>query len=201
MDDLERLILFLKHEFEIISNKWEQNVNYRKMNMKKNLVHDLYTNEQLILNVLNYRNFIDKIFDDMYIKINKLKINNVTFRVKAVNSIQYKIENYEKNHECGKIPINKCLNDLLGFRIICENSIEYKEIYNMISKKFPDIKCVLADKGDYIATHLYFIKGNNYVFPWELQIWNKANEKNNYLSHFKYKQDYTKWENKLQGGV
>lgn len=40
--------------------------------------------------------------------------SSVTSRVKAQNSIEYKIDNYCNNHENGKIPLKKCMNDLLG---------------------------------------------------------------------------------------
>lgn len=47
----------------------------------------------------------------------------INTRVKTHNSIEYKIENYRSNHEDGKIPINKCLNDLYGIRIILSEDI------------------------------------------------------------------------------
>ena len=194
MEDLEKLILFLKNEFEKFCSDWIKDDNYVRLNMRTTLVLDFYNDEKLFLYALKYRDFIGNNIDDMYDKIDELGIKKATFRIKAVNSIQYKIKNYTKTHENGKIPINKCLNDILGFRIVLEEKIKYNEIDDIISKKFKDIKCILSSKGDYVAVHLYFGKGNRYVFPWELQIWDKPHEESNYLSHSKYKQAYTKWE-------
>ena len=194
MEDLEKLILFLQNEFKNFYSDWKNDGNYVKFNMKKNLVENLYNDENLFLYVLKYRDFISSKVDDMHDKVNNLGIENVTFRIKTVNSIQYKIKNYTKTHEYGKIPINKCLNDLLGFRIICPKNINFDSIFQIVEEKFDNIKCISGSKGEYVAVHLYFGKGNNYVFPWELQIWDKSHEESNYSSHFKYKQSYTKWE-------
>lgn len=194
MEDLEKLILFLQNEFKKFFIDWKNDDNYVKLNMKKTLVEELYNNEKSFLYVLKYRDFINSKVDDMHDKVDNLGIKNVTFRIKAVNSIQYKIENYTKTHECGKIPINKCLNDIYGFRIICSKKINFDNICKKIGNNFDDIKCISGSKGDYVAVHLYFGKGNNFVFPWELQIWDKNHEESNYLSHSKYKQAYTKWE-------
>lgn len=65
---------------------------------------------------------------------------------------------------------------------------------------FPEYKCIDSSKRSYIDTHIYFEKGN-FCFPWELQIWAKKDEKNNFQSHKEYKQEYTKWESENRGGV
>ena len=129
--------------------------------------------------------------------IQGLKLNSfVSCRVKALNSIQYKIENYKKTHENGKIPIKKCLNDLFGIRIIVEEKLEFDVVKNFITERFKSVKCILSDKGDYKAIHIYFGNDDNTKFRWELQLWNIKNANKNYESHAKYKQDYTKWESK-----
>ena len=65
---------------------------------------------------------------------------------------------------------------------------------------FPEYKCIDSSKRSYIATHIYFEKGN-FCFLWELQIWAKKDEKNNFQSHKEYKQEYTIWESDNRGGV
>lgn len=135
-------------------------------------------------------------------ELHKLNISSeINSRVKATNSIEYKINNYMSiKHEYGKVPINKCFNDIYGIRIILDKAVEYEDIKDFIEKyNYAKIKCYNASKQDYVATHLYF-KKNNYSFQWELQIWNKEYEKSNILSHALYKQDYTKWENENKGG-
>lgn len=62
-----------------------------------------------------------------------------------------------------------------------------------IRSKFPDLKITDSSKMDYIASHIYIMSVNQ-LFPWELQIWKKVNERSNLDSHKKYKQEYITWE-------
>lgn len=126
--------------------------------------------------------------------------NEVNSRVKAQNSIEYKIYNYiTEKHEYGEVALNKCFNDLYWIRIIFKNDVEYNVIKKFIDEKYKGtLKCYNVSKGDYVATHVYF-KEDNYSFQWELQIWNKSNYKSNIISHEHYKQDYTKWEEENKG--
>lgn len=151
---------------------------------------------------MNYREFINENNIQLIIDFKKYNTasSKVNIRTKAKNSIEYKIENYMKKHENGKIPINKCFNDLFGIRIICSDEVTYEQVENMIKNRYKDLKCIKAyRKEKYKATHIYF-KKNNFAFQWELQIWNKCDEINNISSHEKYKQDYVIWENKNKRG-
>ena len=132
----------------------------------------------------------------------KFNNNNTTvnIRTKSKNSIEYKIKNYNENHENGKVPISKCFNDLFGIRIICSKELSFNEILELINIKYNNLKCIDSSKNEYKATHIYF-KKNNYTFQWELQIWNKKDEINNINSHEKYKQDYVKWEKENQDKI
>ena len=151
--------------------------------------------------VVNYREFINQNNIKLLMEFKKFNSENATVnvRTKAKNSIEFKIENYIKNHENGKVPINKCFNDLFGLRIICNKELSFDEILNLINTKYDNLKCIYSLRNGYKATHIYFRKGN-YAFQWELQIWNKIDEKNNINSHEKYKQDYVKWKNENKGG-
>ena len=133
---------------------------------------------------------------------NQLKLQNeVNSRVKALNSIEFKINNYmTAKHEYGEVALNKCFNDLYGIRIILKENVEYSTIKEFIDEKYSKIlKCYNASKKDYVATHIYF-KEDNYSFQWELQIWDKEHYESNIISHERYKQEYTKWEEENQGG-
>lgn len=133
--------------------------------------------------------------------IDKLKLkSNVHWRTKALNSIQYKIENYEKKQEKGKVPLKKCLNDIFGIRIIFNEDINYKDINNFLKENFPNLKCIERVKDEYYAIHIYFGNNDNKRFQWELQLWNKKNESTNFISHAKHKQDYIKWERENNKG-
>ena len=98
------------------------------------------------------------------------------------------------------MPINKCINDLFGVRIILEESVTFEEVQAFMEKNYREkYRCIDSSKLDYKAVHLYF-RENNYTFPWELQIWNRCDVENNFASHKKYKQEYTIWERESKEG-
>ena len=201
-EDLEKLIYMIREEYSFINLKWEV-YNRDEISLKKKLVKDIVNDNTIKSKIFEYRNFINDNIIDFTIKVQKEVFGEcrINTRVKAQNSIEYKTKNYYENHEKGKIPINKCFNDLFGIRIILNQNIKHEEIRKFIRYKFKDIKCVDSSKklGNYKATHIYFSK-DNYSFPWELQIWNKIDEENNLESHKKYKQDYVRWEAENKGG-
>lgn len=195
MHELERLLTLVQEQYDIINEKWISSSNYFPLNMKKNRVEDVYKNDSLLLHIFNYRKFISEQSTDISYNIQKQKFSCVVnTRVKAQNSIQYKIENYELNHENGKIALNKCLNDIYGIRMIFIEDINYDDIKLFIDKNFPRLKCIKSARGEYEAIHIYFVKDDNMKFQWELQLWDKKHEKSNLESHARYKQGYTKWE-------
>lgn len=98
-----------------------------------------------------------------------------------------------------RIPVQKILNDLLGFRIIITGTFDYDDLLekiksseNLLVELFRPY--VRRDDG-YVAVHIYFKSKNNLYFPWELQIWNKSEEKGNETSHrlHKEKRKYISW--------
>lgn len=203
MIELEKLINFIIKKYDEINLEWEKNENYNQLNMKKIQVADVYIDKEKLNYIFNYRNFINDKFPYIFSELQQIGfLSNVTSRVKALNSIQYKIENYKLNHEDGKIPLKKCLNDLLGFRIVLLNDIDYNSVKSYIKDIFPSLKCIKSTKKEYDAVHIYFGNENNKKFQWELQLWNKSKEKTNLKSHAEYKQNYTKWESRNnKGGV
>ena len=195
MEELKQIIIFIRDKYDKISNEWENNSEYISLNMQKYQVKDIYNNDKILAYILNYRNFINEKATEIIDSIKLLNTTNIVIcRVKALNSIQYKIENYEKNHENGKIPIRKCLNDLFGIRLISEEEITFETIKEFLNKNFPELKCIHSKKEQYDAVHIYFGNDNNKKFQWELQLWDKLHEESNYISHAKHKQGYTKWE-------
>ncbi len=201
LEELEKLIEFIQTEYLHFNKKWQNSNYYTKINLKDNLVIDLSENEEILNAVFNYREFINENNIKLLMAFKQFSTENakVNIRTKAKNSIEYKIKNYIENHENGKVPINKCLNDLFGIRIICTEKIENSKISELVKSKFENLKCIKSYRKDYKATHIYFRQGN-FNFQWELQIWNKEDEINNINSHEKYKQDYVKWEKENKGG-
>ena len=200
-EELNRLINFIQKEYIEFNEKWKQSDYYYKFNLKNNLVCDLLNNEMMLETIFNYREFINENNIQLLMDFKQFnsEISKVNIRTKTKNSIEFKIKNYNDNNEKGKIPIEKCLNDLFGIRIICSQKLNYDEIVNFIKEKNKKLKCIDSSKKDYKATHIYF-KQDNFNFQWELQIWNKEDETNNINSHEKYKQDYVKWEKENKGG-
>ena len=163
--------------------------------MNKKLVYDLYNNPEKLLTIFIYRNFVlDADFNPSLLFSNLNLKSKIFSRIKTINSIQYKIENYYKNHLQGKIPINKCLNDIVGVRIILEEDITLFQIFEWLKQEFPELKVIPAYRNEYKAIHVYFGKGNSYLFQWELQIWLQKDSYTNLTSHQTYKQEYIKWE-------
>lgn len=201
LKELEKLINFIQTEYIEFNEKWQKSDYYTKINLKNNQVCDLLDNEEMLNTIFNYREFINEnniqlLMDFKQFNNDKAKVN---IRAKTKNSIEYKIKNYIKNHEDGKVPINKCFNDLFGIRIICSEEITNKQIQELIEDEFQDLKCIDSSKQEYKATHIYF-KQDNFNFQWELQVWNKIDEINNINSHERYKQDYVRWEKENKGG-
>lgn len=194
LEELEKLIKFIIQEHNEFNKLWIASDYYSEINLRKKTISNLSEDNSLNI-IFNYREFINEknarlIIDFMHFNTTKAKVN---VRTKTRNSIEYKKENYIANHNNGEIPINKCFNDLFGIRIICMEELKKEQVMNFIEKKYNKIKCIDSSKGEYKAIHIYF-KENNFSFPWELQIWNKSDEKANIISHEKYKQDYVKWE-------
>ncbi|WP_242359656.1 hypothetical protein [Lactococcus petauri] len=114
---------------------------------------------------------------------------SVRIRIKQGESISEKLFYYKNKRENGRVPINKCLNDLLGFRLIVSNlgSVGEKikldnRLQKSISRMYP------RSDGYYEALHLYFKNSNNRFFPWELQIWDVTQAELNEKSHEEHKQ-------------
>lgn len=199
--ELNELVLDINEEYIKTNEVWMQEKLYKKVNLKEEIVRNIYNSEYILKDILNYRSFIIRQNIPLVMKLQKFnidKISSIETRVKTQNSIELKIKNYIDNHEDGKVPIIKCFNDLFGMRIIYDIDFKHSEIEKFIQKEYPKLKCISAIRGDYIATHIYFRNGK-YNFPWELQIWSRKNEKNNKISHKKYKQSYTKWESENKG--
>ena len=201
IEELEKLIEFIQKEYNELTNKWENSEYYSKVNWKNTLVCNILEDKELLDTIISYRDFINENIIQLLMDFKQFNTDaaKVNIRAKAKNSIEYKIENYIKNHENGEVPINKCFNDLFGIRIICSNKIENEQIMQLINTKYKNLKCIDSSKKEYRAIHKKK-KKDNFTFQWELQVWNKVDEINNIRSHEKYKQDYVRWENENKGG-
>lgn len=194
--DLVRLISYIEHCYMDSCSKWESLVHPR-YNLKKHRISEIRPGGEIYSNISAYLSFLTDISHDFYLNMPALQDSRVFARVKASNSIAFKIRRYqsEKRHEYGRVPIHKCLNDLFGIRIILDQPLSLYDVRSILNELSPKLnrRCMDSSKFGYKAIHLYFFV-NNYVFQWELQIWCKENESSNLESHKEHKQDYTSWE-------
>lgn len=132
--------------------------------------------------------------------------NDGRMRVKQRESIQNKLLHYYHTNNNGEIPVQKCLNDLLGFRLIIDDFNPFdKSLEQMIENLKSELtlmKCYNRDKDGYKGTHVYFKNGKNVYFPWELQIWSKCDSETNEISHaeHKSKRGYINWPKQYEEG-
>lgn len=198
--DIEELDILIRHiydKFDSINNNWKSNENFTPINMKKKKVVDIFNNNQISDTIFYYHKYVFDLYGEIYQDTKNLNlVNDIEVRIKSYTSVQDKINRYylESKHSFGEVPINKCLNDILGFRIIFNDSINLLKTIDYIRNNYPNLICIDSSKNGYIATHVYFINNDNYKFRWELQLWNKEDEKSNKICHEKYKQKYTKYE-------
>ena len=201
-DALKLLIDNIQSLYSEVTRIWEQQRN-SKINLKKRRVCDIDRDETIYKNIMEYVNFLNEQAPDIAMKLSSVCLCEVRSRVKIQNSIELKIHNYKTlKHESGKVPLNKCVNDLYGIRVILNSPLLFDDVDSFINKQYEGkYRCIDSSKLDYKATHIYF-KKNNYTFPWELQIWNECDRKSNLASHKKYKQGYTSWEKESkEGGI
>ena len=201
-DELKDLIDYIQGEYVKINNEWMLSSS-TKVNLKKAQVSDIDIDGAIYQSITDYVQLLNDRSAEVTLQLSFVCGCKVTARVKALNSIEFKIQNYKtERHEFGRVPINKCINDLFGFRIILDTPLSYEDIQNFVDTTYPGkYRCIDSSKYDYKAVHLYF-KQDNRSFPWELQIWNCCNVEGNFTSHKTYKQEYTTWEKEIkEGGI
>lgn len=193
-NDIDRLVELILIEYNRIGDEWVKFCPNVRINLKKKLVRDIRNDVGIFTYISSYRSFLSG-----SLSTNQFNIPQVSNRVKAQNSLESKIQRYIDNkEEHGLSPINKCVNDLFGVRIVYSGKIDFEDFKNHIESQF-GLKCIKALREDYEAIHIYF-KKDNYSFPWELQVWEECHNHSNLISHHKYKQDYASWEKEAEGG-
>ena len=194
--ELLKIIEIICETYNRLTSLWKSSDDGKFLfNQKNNTVKSIESNENVYNNAIHYREFIS----DNRKELNNIRLlPDVEFRVKALNSITSKINGYanSKKHEYGNVPVNKCLNDILGIRYITESRYSIDETKNIVAKIETKLKvtCINALREKcYRAIHIYF-KLDNFSYPWELQIWHIDDVEKNLECHEKYKQSYTKVE-------
>lgn len=127
-------------------------------------------------------------------------------RVKQKESIQNKLLYYYLTNNNGEIPVQKCLNDMLGFRLIFDCfdpcADDFINMMSSLKSELTLMKWYNRDKDGYKGTHVYFKNGKNVYFPWELQIWSSSDSELNEHSHseHKSKRSYIDWPKQYKAG-
>lgn len=184
-----------------------------------NLVHRLNFSKVEVRNILSPSSPESKYFFE-YIQVYLKELNQFSLfqipdiedkyteislrsRVKNHNSISNKLQQYNvKGDPQGSYALQKCLNDLFGFRVILDERVsdkpEFKRLTDDLKTKGIIFRNYLRTDGDYRGYHSYFKNKSNLFLPWELQIWYNKDVNGNYESHFEHKQKYL---NKERGVV
>lgn len=189
---IDRLIELILIEYNRICNEWEKSCPSVRINLKKKLVRDIRNDVGIFAYISSYRSFLSG-----SISTNQFNIPQVSNRVKAQNSLESKIQRYIDNKdEHGLSPINKCVNDLFGVRIVYSGKIDFEDFKNHIESQF-DLKCIKALREDYEAIHIYFKKDNylfynNSVLKYEKGLDQQTASKGNLLVKvFRYRFEYS----------
>ena len=198
------MVTFIWEWYKISCQKWNE-ISEEKVNFKKKLVSDIEIDGTIYSHITDYLRYIEATSFSIGVGMIGLSANNaiaLACRTKNIASIDSKLERYKKGerYKFGKVPINKCLNDIFGARIIIDYPLSLSDIENFLKDNFPqweNLKITDSSKNEYKATHIYFRK-DNFFLPWELQIWFADDEASNRNSHQKYKQGYTMWEHSLR---
>ena len=84
-----------------------------------------------------YRKFMAAHQLDVLQEISSLQsdVSRISVRIKQLNSIEYKIYRYNVGELRGKVPINKCLNDLFGMRIIMDDFFTHDDLKEHYRRK------------------------------------------------------------------
>lgn len=192
VDSYEQIVEVIRaiNEFHLRMSQ-EQEV-YLTLNLKKNTVSSIVSDEGISQ---QFQSIIDR-YRNALLTVYISEINNFSFkfhvrsRIKQAESISEKLLYYStKEGNNGEYPINKCLNDILGFRIIVSNLPEINSLLQSDTAIQNTVFKIIQRKiGDYEATHLYFKNKKNSYFPWELQIWDVSHSSLNVESHEQHKQ-------------
>ncbi len=175
----------------------DSNINLKKTTIDKILKEISYNG--LFMDLIDeYIKLISKEILVSEIRSNSSKFT-IRFRGKNRESVLNKLYYYRFDREEFQIPIQKCLNDIMGFRIILESNLSYDELLEKIENsnllKVQLFRQYVRKDENYHAIHIYLKSSSNIYLPWEVQIWKKEDEQVNESEHknHKSKRKYINW--------
>lgn len=184
---VNNLIREINNLHKVFSLGIEDFLNYNLKKSVRSVVDETGINRDFLILINKYKIALNAgVSSFLDVQIN---FPSVRYRIKQGESISEKILYYmTANHEYGGVPLNKCLNDFLGFRILVSDLDSLYERLMSDNDLKGVVKLLLREDGPYRGLHLYFKNGKNKFFPWELQIWDKSQAEQNELSHSEHKQ-------------
>lgn len=205
-ENYKSIIHILYEEHVQYTKNWLENTDKEIYNLKKTQVKhicsenpeeiDGFIDEKFLSYLDDYRLGLGFLNLKILLRVKKETNLIIEGRTKSDDAILLKLHR-KRFEDGGAFPLNKYLNDLLGFRIIddnYENNIKLLKGYlDELKKQNKRFVHKFRKNGEYIGYHVYFMGINNYYFPMELQIWDSKNERKNFESHEIYKKDYTYW--------
>lgn len=185
---LERLILEIRKQYDLFNADFYGKVpsNQPMVNLKKLLVDDFeqvigldfveaYLQALVVVNVkATVRRTLENGCDDQQL--------DFRYRIKVFASLMTKLEYNQDAHRY----MAKIINDLMGIRVILPNLYQNQDLLgrwleSLVAQKVISRYYFRRD-GNYRAIHCYFQSQNDY-FPWELQIWDLKDARQNYQEH------------------
>ncbi len=121
-----------------------------------------------------------------YVSCDILKNIAVDYRIKSIQSSMLKYNRYFPMHQARKV-----FDDLLGFRVLCDNYDDIMCLADMEHIRLADMTAGKAADDGYRGVHAYF-QLSNYHYPIEIQ-YNTYYDRqfNNWIHKHIYKQRYS----------
>lgn len=200
LDQIEQLIRDIsslqKKFYSILdNNEIKPSINYSKVEVRHIMDDKIDVSKRFFSYLPKYLEQLNLFtLESIAILEEKYHFVRLRSRVKSNGSISQKLTQYLNKDDSGKFPIQKCLNDLCGFRISIDLQIfeteEFLSLMDKLKKEGIIFRHYYRQDGSYKAYHLYLKNKSNLFLPWELQIWYNEDEESNYSSHAEHKQGY-----------
>ncbi|MEA3316260.1 MAG: GTP pyrophosphokinase [Campylobacterota bacterium] len=182
MQKIKQLISEINRLHKSFSDDYFEVGKIEKINLSKTVRHIP------IEHIYKYRLVLHESIND-YLMEADIEIKYF-YRVKTRESIDDKIERFSTRED--QYPVNNWLNDIFGARIVL-NSKQIESIMDILDDWQDELNLknwYLREKEGYRGLHIYFKNRSNFYFPWELQIWDKNDMKNNIKNHEKFKRNF-----------
>lgn len=185
MDTLSQVKQIIKEINELhakFSRDYFEQGKIEKINLSKTIKH------VPVLHIYKYRLTLHESVND-YLMTADIAIKYF-YRVKTRESIDDKIARFTSRED--QYPVNNWLNDIFGARIVlhADDISLVMELLDEWQETFGLKNWYLREKSGYRGLHIYFKNKNNFYFPWELQIWDKADMHSNIANHEKFKRNF-----------